>query len=204
MRCRCSAIPILGLLLPVTSIAAAPPDRPWIDHVERDRDRGAGRIVDEQTWETQRLQEDRDVRLRRLRPRREFDRLDEERDRRLQIDARARGGPGPVLEPGRADGSVILSEPPSAGGAVMSPMAAQAAADERALGAARETLDRSLRGVNVAEQRALRTLRRRLNREGKAGEFEAQAGPVRDRFERLREGHRQDYDRTRTRILGRP
>jgi len=198
------AVAMLGLLLPIASIAAAPPDRPWIDHVERDRDRGAGRIVDEQTWETQRLREDRDVRLRRLHPRREFERLDEERDRRLQLDARARGGPGPIIEPGRADGSVILREPPSAGGAVMSPMASQAAADERALAAAKETLDRSLRGVNVAEQRALRTLRRRLNREGKAGEFEPQAAPLRERYEQLRAGHRGDYERTRARVLGRP
>jgi hypothetical protein len=186
------------------SRAAPPPDRPWIDQVERDRDRGAGRIVDEQTWETRRLQEDRDVRLGRLRGRREFERLDEERDRRLQMDAAARGGPRPVLESGRNNGSVILSRPAEAPAAVMSPMASQAAADERALAAAKDKLDYSLRATNVAEQRELRMLRRRLTREGRPGEFEAQAAPVREQYDRLRAGHQADYDNTRARILGRP
>ena len=186
-----------------SSPAAPPPDRPWIDQVERDRDRGAGRIVDEQTWETRRLQEDRDVRLGRLRPRREFDRLDEERDRRLQLDARARGEPGLVLAPVGGGGSVILSRPPEAPGAVMSPMASQAAADERALAGAKDKLDHALRAVDVAEQRAVRTLRRRLTREGRLGEFEAQAVPVRQQYQRLRAGHQADYDNIRSRILGR-
>jgi hypothetical protein len=194
----------IWLTVPSSSPAAPPPDRPWIDQVERDRDRGAGRIVDEQTWETQRIQEDRDVRLGRLRPRREFDRLDEERDRRLQLDARARGEPGVVLGPTGGRGSVILGRPPEAPGAVVSPMASQAAADERALAEAKDKLDYSLRAVDVAEQRALRTLRRRLTREGRRGEFEAQAGPVREQYQRLRAGHQADYENTRSRILGRP
>ena len=196
---------ILFTCLPAAPAPAAPPpDRPWIDQVERDRDRGAGRIVDEQAWETQRMAEDRDVRLGRLRQQREFDRLGEERDRRLQLDARARGGPGPVLEPARNDGSVILGEPPGAPGAVMSPMASQAAADEQALSRAKEKLDTSLRAVNVAEQRTLRTLRRRLTREGRPGEFESRSASVREQYERLRAGHQADYDHTRARILGRP
>ena len=86
----------------------------------------------------------------------------------------------------------------------MSAMALQAAADERALGAAKDKLDRSLRGVNVAEQRSLRNLRRRLNREGRPAEFERLATPVREQHERLRAGHRGDYERVRSRILGRP
>jgi hypothetical protein len=183
------------------SRAAPPPDRPWIVRVERDRDRGAGRIVDEQTWETGRMAEDRDVRLGRLR---EFERLDEERDRRLQLDAAARGGPGPVLEAGRNSGSVVLSRPAAAPGAVMSPVASQAAADERALAQAKEKLDYALRATNVAEQRELRMLRRRLTREGRPGDFGARAAPVRDQYERLRAGHQADYDNTRARILGRP
>ena len=197
---------VLSCCVPTAPAGAAPPDEPrgptWYEQVERDRDRGAGRVVDPSTWELQRLGEDRDVRLGRLRPRREFDRLDEENDRRRQIDAAARGG-RPRDGTGPAGDSVILSNPPAAGGAIMSPMASQAAADERALADAKDQLSRNVRAVNVAEQRALRSLRRRLNREGRAGEFEAQAGPIRERHEQLRAGHRGDYERLRARVLGR-
>jgi hypothetical protein len=182
--------------------AADPPDRPWIERVERDRDRSAGRIVDDSTWELHRIRERADERLGRLRERRDFERLDEERDRQLQLEARSRRSAQSLIE--GDGGSVILSEPPGAGGVVLSPMAAQAEADERALAAAKDKLERSLRGVNVAEQRSLRTLRRRLNREGRAGEFEQRAAPVRAQHETLRAGHRGDYERTRSRILGRP
>lgn len=193
-----------NLVVTTAAPAAEPRDRPWIEQVERDRDRGTGRIVSEPAWETDRLRERRDVRLGRLRPRREFEKLDEERDRRLRLDERARHQRRPLLEPDRAYGSTILSEPPGAPGAIMSPMAAQAAADERALSEAKDRLERSLRGVNAAEQRALRSLRRRLNRDDRAGEYEQQSAPVRQRHEQLRAGHRADYERTRSRILGRP
>jgi hypothetical protein len=180
--------------------AADRAERPWVDQVGRDRDRGAGRIVDEPTWETSRLQEDRDVRLGRLEPRRDFDRFDEERDRRLQLDARGRAV---APSAARTEGSVILSQPPAASdGAVISSMASQVAADEQALADARDQLDRSLRAVNVAEQRALRLLRRRLTREGRPGEFEQLSGPIRQRHELLRAGHVADYERVRRRILG--
>src|SRR5690349_11806158 len=102
-----SFVALLGASAALLS-AAERAERPWIDQVERDRDRGAGRIVDEPAWETSRIQEDRDVRLGRLEPRRDFDRFDEERDRRLRLDARSRAAaPSGV----RADGSVILSQP---------------------------------------------------------------------------------------------
>jgi hypothetical protein len=163
--------------------------------VERDRDRGAGRIEAQPSWEVRRMREGRTGR--------ELEQVDAERDRQLQLEARARqqrreessGGDG---------GSVILRHPPSAGGAVMSPMAAQAAADEQALAAAKDRLDRSLRAVDAAEQRALRLLKRRLNREGRAGEFQAMSEPVKQRHEQLRAGHRADYQRIRSRILGTP
>jgi hypothetical protein len=185
----------------LAATAAKPRERSWFEQVERDRDRGAGRIVDEPTWESRRFQERRDVRLGRLRPRREFERLEEEQDRRLQIEALERRQSGGAA--GAGD-SVILSRPPGAGGVVMSPMAAQAAADERALEEAADKLRRSLRAVGVAEQRSLRALRRRLTLEGRAGEFGEQSAAVRERHERLRAGHRADYQRVRSRILGRP
>jgi hypothetical protein len=184
--------------------AADPAGRSWFDHVERDRDRGAGRIEDDSTWELRRLREERDVRLHRAAPRRDFERLDEERDRRLQLDALQRRDARPLLAPGRSDESAVLSRPPEAGGAVMSPTASQAAADEQALAAAKDKLDRSLRAVDAAEQRSLRMLKRRLNREGQAAAFDAQSAPVRDYHQRLRTGHVADYQRVRSRILGQP
>lgn len=192
---------VAPLRLPA-AVGAPPADRPWIERVERDRDRAAGRIVEDPVWETRRLREDREARAGGVRPRREFDRVEEVRDRQLQLDARSRRNDPSLVEPDR--GSVILRGPPGAAGAVMSPMAAQAAADERALVAAKEKLERSLRGVNAAEQRTLRNLRRRLNRDGRAGEFERDAAPVRDRYEQLRAGHRADFERFRSRVLGRP
>ena len=123
-------------------------------------------------------------------------------ERSALMRVRARRGERSLLEPDA--GSVILGQPPGAPGVVMSPAAAQAAADEQTLGAAREKLDRSLRGVNVAEQRSLRGLRRRLTREGRAGEYEREAAPVRARYEQLRAGHRADYQQTCSRVLGRP
>ena len=185
------------LLLSIGASAADRDPRPWFEQVERDRDRGAGRVEEQPSCELRRL---RDARAP---ARREFERIDEETDRRLRVEARRREAwRTPILDD-RSGESVILSRPPGAPGVVMSPMAAQAAADERALAEAKEKLDRSLRAVNAAEQRALRSLRRRLNREGRVAEFESLSGIVRERHERLRAGHRVDYQRTRSRILGR-
>ena len=189
---------LTGSCVGADPLAREPAQRPWFEQVERDRDRGAGRIVDEPTWELDRLHDDRTP------GRREFQRINEERDRRLQLDARERQARRGLLDPGRLDGSVILTHPPGAPGVVMSPMASQAAADERALAGAKERLDRSLRAVNAAEQRSLRSLRRRLTREGRAAEFGTLSRPVREQHDRLRAGHRQDYQHVRSRILGRP
>ena len=200
-RC-CLPVLLFAPLLVAQNVAAAnAPERTWFEQVERDRDRGAERIEDDARWELRRL---RDYRI----PvRREFERVDEERDRRLRIEARERRADRAeraARDDYRLGESVILSRPPAAGGVVMSPMAAQAAADERALADAKEKLDRSLRGVSAAEQRSLRSLKRRLNREGRGGEFDTLSVPVRQRHERLRAGHRGDYERVRSRILGRP
>jgi hypothetical protein len=176
--------------------AAEQQKRTWFERVERDRDRGAGRAEDQQSWELRRMKQDRTGRS--------FDRVDADRDRQLQLEALARQGQRAPVGKGPDDGSVILSHPPGAAGIMISPMAAQAAADERALARARDRLDRSLRAVGAAEQRALRSLKRRLNREGRAGEFEAQSEPVRLRYERLRTGHNADFQRVRARIVGTP
>src|SRR5439155_12826992 len=92
---------------------------------------------------------------------------------------------------GASDQSVILSQPKPGGLPTPTP-AAVVARQQRDLADAKETLERSLRAVDAAEARELRLLRRRLNREGKA-----------DQFEQLRAGHRQAYDSVRSRIFGR-
>ena len=183
--------------------AAEPRGRSWFEQVERDRDRGAGRIVDDATWETQRLEERRDVRLGRLTPRREFDRFDEERDRELQLQASARRherGPARGLGVSAADQSAILSRPPTTG---LPTLAGVVARDQRELAEAKQTLERSLRAVDAAEARELRLLRRRLNRDGRSERFDIERGPIEQRFGRLRTGYRQAYDKVRSRITGR-
>ena len=189
-------------LLPLHVLRAEPAERRWIERIERDSDRGAGRIIDQQTWELRRLRDDREAQRLRLGPRRDLARLEEERERSRQLDAAARRQ-SDTGSSGRSGRSVILGEPPEARGTVLSPAAAQAAADERSLAEAKEKFERSLRAVNAAEGRALRSLKRRLNREGRAAEFERRSASVYTRHEQLRAGHRADFQRTRARILGR-
>ena len=204
----------IGLALCVASAAAcaaaAPPqerpprERPWIEQVERERDRGAGRIEDRPTWELQRLRDQQDVRAGRLREPREFERLDEERDRELRFEAKARR---PVrlgeAAGGAEDESVILRQQQVRRGSVgPSPLATVVAVEQRELAEAKETLDRALRAVDAAEGRAVRALRRRLNREGRPEQFEDERQTIIRRREGLRAGHRRAYERVRERIVG--
>src|SRR5205809_1211540 len=183
---------VLAVGVPVPAGAAGPRERSWFEQVERDRDRGAGGSVEDATGETQRLQERRDLGLGVLEPRRRFERFDEERDRELQIEAAAQAaerGRNRGLGVDASDQSVILSQPKPGG---LPTPAAVVARQQRDLDDAKETLERSLRAVDDAEERELRLQRRRISREGKA-----------DQFEQLRAGHRQAYDSVRSRIFGR-
>ena len=186
--------------------AAADPEprrRTWFEQVERDRDRGAGRIVDDWTWEAQRMEERRDVRLGRAQPRRPFDRFDEDRDRELQIERNARRQDRRTPRGIGASDSTILSRPPaSGGGAGLPTLAAVVAKDQRDLAEAKETLGRSLRAIEAAEARELRLLRRRLTREGRAAEYDHERQAVEQRYEQTRASHQAVYDAVRTRIRG--
>jgi hypothetical protein len=200
-------VPCLLLVSLSTSVAFAadpePREKTWFEQVERDRDRGAGRVVDRPTWDARRTEEVRDVRLGRAKPRRSFDRFEEDRDRELQIESMARRQEGqPSLGIGAA-GSVILNqEGTTGGGAGLPTLAAVVAKDQRDLAEAKQTLDRSLRAVDAAEARELRLLRRRLTRERKPEAYDAERGPIEQRFDRLRAEHQRVYDTTRSRILG--
>ena len=191
----------------VTSAPAAPPrDRPWIEQVERERDRGVGRVEDESTWLLRRREVRHDIELGRLKPLRPFEEFDEERERERQLDRQAQAaGRAPRLgEAARAeDRSVVLRQPTVRGGSVgPSPLATVVAREQRELAEAREAMERSVRAVDAAEARALRALRRRLNREGRPQAYESESRAVRRRHEELREGHRVAYERVRTRIVG--
>jgi hypothetical protein len=202
---------VTSLLVLLVTGAAAPAADPeprrqtWFEQVERDRDRGAGRVVDDATWEAQRIEERRDVRLGRARPRRAFDRFDEDRDRERQIETNARRRQQAGARGIGATGSAILDQTPVAGpGLGLSTLAAVAAEDARELAEAKQTLDRALRAVDAAEARELRLLRRRLTREGQPDQYDVQRPPIEQWFERLRDQHRQAFHRTRQRIRGNP
>ena len=180
-----------------------PREKTWFEQVERDRDRGAGSVVDRATWQVQRAEEVRDVRLGRAKARRPFDRFDEDRDRELQIESIARRKDGRPSGGIGAAGSVIVNgQGTTGGGAGLPTLAAVVANDQRDLADAKEKLDRSLRAVDAAEARELRLLRRRLTREGKAETYDAERVPVEQRFNRLRAEHQRAYDTIRRRILG--
>jgi hypothetical protein len=179
-----------------------PRQRTWTEQVERDRDRGAGRVVDDATWQAQRFEERRDVRLGRAQPRGAFDRFDEDRDRELQIEANTRRQRQPSHGIG-STGSAILNQPPLSGGGAGPPtLAAIVAKDQRELAEAKQMLDRSLRAVDAAEARELRLLRRRLTREGKPEQFDVERKPIQQRYERLRAEQRQVFESVRDRIRG--
>src|SRR6476620_5932941 len=88
MRTLVTVLALLGCAVPAAG--AQPRERSWMEQVERERDRGAGRIVDQPTYDLDRIRERADVVAGRIPDRREFERLDEERDRQLQIEKKAR------------------------------------------------------------------------------------------------------------------
>src|SRR2546421_12124251 len=74
-----------------------PREGSWMEQVERERGRGAGGIIDQPTYELERIRDRADVVAGRIPDRREFERLDEERDRQLQIEKNARESRPPRL-----------------------------------------------------------------------------------------------------------
>ena len=141
------------------------------------------------------------MRLARLKPRREFQRFDEQRDRELQIEAKARRPRAGEEEPANEQ-SAILRQRQIRGAAGPSPLAVVVAREQRELAEAKQTLQRSLRAVDAAEARELRLLRRRLTREGRPQQYDAERQAVQTRFESLRSRHRQAYEQVRARLRG--
>jgi hypothetical protein len=200
-------VTVLALLAfnPVAAARAEPQDRSWIHQVERERDRGAGRIVDQPTYDLDRIRERSAVVAGRIPERREFERLDEERDRQLQIEKKAWEGRPPRLGEaarGPKDHSVVVGQQPIRSSVGPSPLATVVAREQRELAEAKQTLDRSTRAADAAESRDLRALRRRLNIQGRTQAYDAERQPIEQHYDDLRAGYRRAYDEVRWRIIG--
>lgn len=177
-----------------------------MEAVEAARDRGAGRIVDEDTWTLDRMEAYRDNRYV---PGRDFQLLDQERDRALRIDKREANRQRSVarlrpLDPGgAADLGIVpgdLTRPGAGGG--LSPIAAQVYKDERTLESADAGLARMLKQLDEAEARELQSVRGRLEKEGRAPEFDARAAKIHADYEKWRAQARAERQAERSRVLG--
>jgi hypothetical protein len=178
-----------------------------MEAVEAARDRGAWRIVDEDTWTLDRMEAYRDTRYV---PGRDFQLLDQERDRTLRVDkrdanrSRAKVRSRQPLDPaGEVDLGIVPEDitRPGAGGGI-SPLAAQVYEDERTLENADAGLARMLKQLNEAETRELQSLRGRLDKEGRAPEFDARAAKVHADYEKWRNQARAARQAERARVLG--
>jgi hypothetical protein len=89
---------------------------------------------------------------------------------------------------------------PGAGG--ISPLAAQLYEDERTLEISDAELARMLKQLDEAETRELQSLRGRLDKDGRAPEFDARAAKIHADYEKWRAQARADRGRERSRIIG--
>lgn len=148
-------------------------------------DRSTGRITNESLYETERLQRLRDERSNQLVPRSEFDRFQEERERRLRIEEQARrqnlNQQQIQQELDRREYNLFLN----------SPVAGQAAADEQALRNASAQRDAQILEANDVRTQALR------QNPGNAEQIEAN-------FQQRAQQIRDEYYHRRQAILGFP
>lgn len=179
-----------------------------MEAVESARDRGAGRLTDEDTWTLDRMDAYRDNRYV---PGRDFQLLDKERDRSLRVQARnanqrrAEVRSREPLDPaGQVDLGIVPGDLTRSGAEGISPLAAQVYEDERTLEASDATLARMLKQLDDAEARELQSLRGRLDKEGRAPEFDARAAKIHADYERWRAQARSDQGQERSRIIGKP
>jgi hypothetical protein len=158
------------------------------DRLQDSLDRSTGRITDEQLYETQRLERLRDERLQQLAPQREFNRLQEERERRLRIEDRAREG---QFSPQDVNHELDRREYELYLNAGISPVASQAWADEQALRAAQAQRDTAILKLNDERNQQLK-------------QNPANADQINAQFQRDIQQARQQYEKARQRILGFP
>ena len=167
-----------------------------MEAVERARDRGAGRIVDEDTWTLDRIDA---YQNRRYVPGREAQLFDQERDRQLRVEQRDRRARDATREE-QADLGIVPGDLAPRDGA--SPMSMQLHQDERTLEAADEELARMVRQLDDAEARELTSLRGRLDRERRAGEWDARSERIKKDYATWRAQAQAERDRVSSRVIG--
>ena len=171
---------------PPTALSPRPRNGSNWDRLQDSLDRSTGRITDEQLFQTERTQRLRDERLQQLQPEREFDRLQEERDRRLRIEDRARRSqPSDQQvqnELDRRQYELYLNNSTSA-------MTAQTLADEQALRAATAKRDTDILSANDTRTSAIQ--KNPDQRDQIEGDFQNRVTEIRS-----------NYDATRRQILG--
>jgi hypothetical protein len=146
-------------------------------------DRSTGRITDEQTYETERLQRLRDERFGQVVSHSEFEHFQAERERRLRIEDRARrehfrSERERRLELDRREYELFLS-------AALSPNASQAAADEQALNYAKARRDEQLIDADNRRAESLRQ-QPQADRARIDAEHQARVREIRGQYERER------------------
>ncbi len=181
-----------------------------LHEVERARDRGDDRIVDDQTWELNQLREEREAR-------RETDILLDDRDRTLQLEARdAQGGrpaderPNPGIRGRDRDlgqpGAIGANRRDDDGGASSgsSPLDSQIFDDEAAMRQAKRDLTNRLNTLQADEAKELARSQQTLQSAGKLDQINAAAEKIREKYSALRDKAMDDYVKQRSRIMGLP
>jgi hypothetical protein len=178
-----------------------------MEAVEAARDRGAGRIVDRDMWDIDRIDAYQDNRYV---PGRDFQLLDQARDRTLRLEKRdtnqqraAARSHQPLDPAGPVDLGIVpadITRPGATDG--ISPLAAQVFEDERSLERADASTGRVLKQLDDAEAREIQILRGRLDQEGRNREFEGRAAKIHADYEKWRTHARADREAERTRMLG--
>ena len=158
-----------------------------MEAVERARDRGAGRIVDQQTWELDRVRDAREGR-------REFEVVEEHRDRTLRLERRDREQPRERAARDQVRSDVRREVLPLA----------PHLDDQRALRDAKRAVIRRFNELSAAEAKELAALRKKFSSDKDAARLREAEGAARRRYETERERALDDYVRTRDRLLGLP
>jgi hypothetical protein len=193
-----------GVLRPSDRVNARGERQTNMKAVEAARDRGDGRITPEAEWELDRIDAWQD---RRYVPGRDFQLFDQARDRQLRVEAReararARAVARPADDAGPAGLGIAPGDLAPRGAGGLSPLAAQLHEDEQTLGRADADLAAMLRQLDDAEARELRSLRGRLDREDRGGEYDAAAAKIRADYAKWRGQARAEHQRVRSRLRG--
>ena len=174
---------------PRTALDPYPHDpRTW-DRLQDSVDRSTGRITDEQLYQLERLSRLRYEREGLIRPQSEFDRLQEERERRLRIEEQARlhqlSEQQIRNELDRREYELFISA------GYGSPLAGQVMTDEQTLSKARTERDEQILAANQIRTDSLR-------------QNPANADQIESNYQQKAKQIRTQYDQVRQRILGFP